>query len=152
MTKQDHILHRSWELANTAEAVQQACCTMLELAAEQGFGEDAIFGIHLALEEAFTNALKHGNQSNPDKKIDVEYLITPEKLDISITDEGQGFIPDDVPDPRCNGNLYKCSGRGVLLIKAYMDVVEYNARGNCVHMVKYRQGATKPGAPGTTCS
>ena len=147
MTKQDHILHRSWELANTAEAVQQASREMLELAGEQGFDEDAVFGIHLALEEAFTNAVKHGNRSNPDKKIDVQLLITPEKLDISITDEGQGFIPDDVPDPRCNGNLYKCSGRGVLLIKAYMDVVEYNERGNCVHMVKYRQGRDDSNGP-----
>ncbi|MBL7215163.1 MAG: ATP-binding protein [Phycisphaerae bacterium] len=138
MTKQDHILHRSWELPNTDAAAQQTCTKILKHAAEQGFNEDATFGIHLALEEAFTNALKHGNQSNPNKKICVEFLITPEKMDISITDEGQGFDPDDVPDPRCNQNLYKISGRGVLLIKAYMDIVEYNKRGNCVHMVKYR--------------
>jgi len=151
VTKQDHILHRSWELTNTAEAVKKACSEILELAARRGFNEDAVFGIHLALEEAFTNALIHGNNSNPDKKIDVEFLITPEKLDVSITDEGQGFVPGDVPDPRCNGNLYKCSGRGVLLIKAYMDVVEYNNRGNCVHLVKYRRGK-KPEAPPGTCS
>lgn len=152
MTKQDHILHRSWELPNTEPAVQQICCKILKLTAEQGFDEDAVFGIHLSLEEAFTNALKHGNQSNPDKKIDVEFLITPEKLDISITDEGQGFIPDDVPDPRCNSNLYKSSGRGVLLIKAYMDIVEYNNRGNCVHMVKYRHTSKEPAGPETHCS
>lgn len=152
MTKQDHILHRSWELPNTEPAAQQICCKILKHAAEQGFNEDAAFGIHLALEEAFTNAIKHGNQSNPDKKIDVEFLITPEKLDISITDEGQGFYPDDVPDPRCNHNLYKSSGRGVLLIKAYMDIVEYNDRGNCVHMVKYRQGSKEPAGPENTCS
>ncbi len=144
MTKQDHILHRSWHVPNTASAAQQICEKILRYACEQGFDADAIFGIHLALEEAFTNALKHGNQSNPDKKIDIEFLITPEKLDISITDEGTGFFPDDVPDPRFNGNLYKSSGRGVLLIRAYMDVVEYNDRGNCVHMVKYRQNAGKP--------
>lgn len=138
MTKQDHILHRSWQVPNTESAAQQICCKMLRHAAEHGFDEDAIFGIHLAVEEALTNALKHGNQSNPDKKIDVEFLITPEKLDISITDEGTGFFPDDVPDPRFDGNLYKSSGRGVLLIKAYMNVVEYNDRGNCVHMVKFR--------------
>lgn len=144
MTKHDHILHRSWDLANTAAAVQQTSEQILKLAGEQGFDEDAVFGIHLALEEAFTNALKHGNRSNPEKKIAVELLITPEKLDISVTDEGQGFEPDEVPDPRCNGNLYKCSGRGLLLIKAYMDVVEYNERGNCVHMVKYRKSSKQP--------
>ena len=152
MTKQDHIVHRSWELANTTEAVQQACRRMLELAGEHGFDEDAVFGIHLALEEAFTNAVRHGNRSNPNKKIDVEFLITPEKLDVSITDEGQGFVPDEVPDPRCNSNLFKCSGRGVLLIKAYMDVVEYNDRGNCVHMVKYRQGGGDRSEPADNAS
>lgn len=151
MTRQDHILHRSWSLANTTAAVNEACGEILELAGGQGFDEDAVFGIHLALEEAFTNAIVHGNRSNPDKTIDVEFLITPEKLDISITDEGQGFDPDEVPDPRCNGNLYKCSGRGVLLIRAYMDVAEYNRRGNCVHLVKYREGK-EPAGPAESCS
>ena len=152
MTKQDHILHRSWELPNTAAATQQTCSKIMKHAAGQGFDEDAVFGIHLAMEEAFTNALKHGNQSSPDKKIFVEFLITPEKLDVSITDEGAGFIVDDVPDPRCNHNLYKSSGRGVLLIKAYMDVVEYNDRGNCVHMVKYREKSSRPTRPAENCS
>lgn len=133
-------------MPSTESAAQQICCKILTHAAEQGFDEDALFGIHLAVEEALTNALKHGNQSNPDKKIDIEFLITPEKLDISITDEGTGFFPDDVPDPRFNGNLYKSSGRGVLLIKAYMNVVEYNERGNCVHMVKYRNSAQESAA------
>lgn len=152
MTKQDHILHRSWELPNTESAAQQTCGDILKLSGEYGFDEDDGFGIHLALEEAFTNAIKHGNKANPEKKILVEFLITPEKLDISITDEGIGFIPDDVPDPRCNHNLYKVSGRGVLLIKAYMDVVEYNDRGNCVHMIKYRHGSNAPTEPPTECS
>ncbi len=145
MTKQDNILHRSWELPNTVAAVQEACQEILKQAFLHGFSEDSVFGIHLAIEEALVNAVKHGNQSNPEKKVYVECLITPEKIDIAITDEGQGFIPDDVPDPRCNGNLYKISGRGVLLIKAYMDVVEYNDRGNCVHMIKYRQSSQGPG-------
>ena len=149
LTKQDDILHRSWELPNTEAAVQEVCQKILKDAAEQGFDEDSVFGIHLSLEEAFTNAVKHGNRSNPDKKVFVEFLITPEKLDISITDEGEGFNPDDVPDPRCNGNLYKSCGRGVLLIQAYMDIVEYNDRGNCVHMVKYRN--TSPPEPKNSC-
>ena len=151
MTKQDHILHRSWELPNTEAAIQGVCQDILRYAAEQGFDEDAVFGIHLALEEAFTNAVKHGNQSNPNKKVFVEFLLTPEKLDVSVTDEGVGFVPDELPDPRCNGNLYKCCGRGVLLIKAYMDVVEYNDRGNCIHMVKYRQWSDETAPPEKKC-
>lgn len=138
MTKQDNILHKSWQLPSTAKAIQKACRDLLEYAEAHGFDDDAIFGIHLALEEALVNAFKHGNQSNPEKIVFVECLITPEKFDVSITDQGEGFVPDDLPDPRCNGNLYKCSGRGVLLINAYMDVVEYNERGNSIHMIKYR--------------
>jgi len=147
LTKQDHILHKSWVLPNTEAAVQGVCQEILKYSEKQGLTEDTIFGIHLSLEEAFTNAVKHGNCSNPGKKVFVEFLITPEKLDISITDEGEGFNPDEVPDPRCNGNLYKSCGRGVLLMQAYMDVVEYNDRGNCVHLVKYRNFFPSPSEP-----
>lgn len=150
LTKQENILHRSWELPNTESAVQRVCQDILKYAAAQGFGEGALFGIHLAMDEALVNAVKHGNKCNPDKKVFVEFLLTPEKLDVSITDQGEGFVPEDLPDPRCNGNLYKVSGRGVLLIRAYMDVVEYNARGNCVHMIKYRN--TTPSEPTQSCA
>ena len=147
LTKQENILHQSWELPSTVKAVQKACHDLLEQASSHGFEEDAVFGIHLALEEALVNAFKHGNKSDPEKKVFVECLITPEKFDVSITDQGDGFAPQELPDPRCNGNLYKCSGRGVLLINAYMDEVEYNERGNSVHMVKYRH--TTRLSPGT---
>ncbi len=103
-----------------------------------------IFAVHLSLEEAFVNAIKHGNHEDPQKSIRVECLITPDKFDVSIADEGFGFDPNGIPDPRRNSNLYKTTGRGVLLIQSYMDLVEYNSRGNCIHMVKYRQGSGKP--------
>ena len=119
-------------------------CEVLETLRSCDFDDDMVFAIHLSLEEAFINAIKHGNHSNPQKNISVECLITPEKFDISVADEGFGFDPAGVPDPRCNSNLYKASGRGVLLIRSYMDVVEYNTRGNCIHMVKYRYNAKTP--------
>ena len=74
---------------------------------------------------------------DPNKRVHVKYLITPEKFDISIKDDGGGFDPDTVPDPRSEENLYKSSGRGLLLMQSYMDLVQYNKSGNCVHMVKY---------------
>lgn len=151
MTKQDNILHKSWELPSTAPAIQKACRELLEQASLYGFSEDDVFGIHLSLEEALVNAFKHGNKSNPEKKVFVECLITPEKFDISITDEGEGFSPEQLPDPRCNDNLYKCSGRGVLLINAYMDEVEYNQRGNSVHMIKFRNTGDAAGVPEEDC-
>ena len=103
------------------------------------FGEDDIFAIHLALEEAFINAVNHGNRMDPEKEIKIEYSVGEGKVEISMTDEGRGFDPDAVPDPRYGENLYKAGGRGLLLIRSYMDVVEFNKLGNRVRMVKYKE-------------
>ena len=144
------ILHKSWELKSLDAEVKAVVCQLLETLQAHDFGEAVVFAIHLALEEAFVNAIKHGNHGDLQKKIAVECLITPEKFDISIADEGFGFDPGGVPDPRCEGNIYKSCGRGVLLIQSYMDVVEYNTRGNCIHMVKYRN-SIKPSAQEEKC-
>ncbi len=140
MTETQNILHKSWQLKSTEAEVKKVACEVLKTLEDHEFGEDTVFAVHLSLEEAFINAIKHGNHDDPQKNISVECLITPGKFDISITDEGFGFDPNGVPDPRCSSNLYKSCGRGVLLIRSYMDVVEYNSRGNCIHMVKYRKG------------
>ena len=129
---------QSLVLPSTIEAVGRVCRQLLEQAKEYGYAEDEIFAIHLSLEEALTNAVRHGNQSDSAKTVAIEALITPEKFDISIADQGSGFNPDTLPDPRLGENLYKTEGRGVLLIRAYMDLIEYNERGNCVHLVKYK--------------
>jgi serine/threonine-protein kinase RsbW len=150
VTETKKILHKSCKLQSTEQRVQQMIQELLASLEQFEFSEDSIFAIHLALEEAFLNAVKHGNHNDSDKSIDVECLITPEKFDISISDEGFGFDPDGIPDPRCNGNLYKASGRGILLIQSYMDVVEYNSRGNCVHMIKYRL-SNGPSEPQKSC-
>ena len=116
---------------------------LLTDASKRGFCQDDTFGIHIALEEAMINAVKHGNAGDPNTKITVEYLITQEVFDITITDQGSGFVPDDVPDPRDEENLHKMSGRGILLIRAYMDVVEYNETGNQLHISKRNKNAAK---------
>ena len=144
MTETQNILHKSWQLKSTEREVKKVSGEVLKTLEDHEFGEDMVFAVHLSLEEAFVNAIKHGNHDDPQKKILVECLITPEKFDISITDEGFGFDPNGVPDPRCNGNLYKSCGRGVLLIQSYMDVVEYNSRGNCIHMVRYQNREKSP--------
>ena len=103
-----------------------------------GFGDNACFAIRLALEEGLANAIRHGNQGDPDKQITVEYTITDQRFTLSICDEGPGFVPDEVPDPTADENLEKPCGRGVMLIKAYMTDVSYNKKGNCVTMIKER--------------
>ncbi|MBI1246747.1 ATP-binding protein [bacterium] len=109
--------------------------TQLEIAQ---WGSHETFGIHLAAEEAIVNAIKHGNKQDPNKSVEVDMRVAKERVLIHITDEGPGFDPHAVPDPTLDENLDVPSGRGVMLIKAYMTEVEYNAKGNSVRMVKDR--------------
>jgi len=132
------LVQKSRMVASCVSAIEPLCRELLDDAASCGFDEDDVFGIHLALEEAFVNAVKHGNNADEHKSVSVEYVITPAKVDILISDEGSGFTPQAVLDPRAEENLYKSGGRGLLLMRSYMDVVEHNDKGNCVHMIKYR--------------
>ena len=104
------------------------------------FSEEDIFAVHLALEEAFINAVRHGHKMNADKGVKIDYSVAPDKVEVTVTDEGDGFDPEAVPDPRYGENLYKPEGRGLFLMCSYMDVVEFSERGNSVYMVKYREG------------
>jgi serine/threonine-protein kinase RsbW len=102
----------------------------------QGYSQDDIFAVHLALEEAFQNAVKHGNRMNPTKKVVVDYTVDPEQVEVRMTDEGAGFDPRRVPDPRVGDNLFRPAGRGLLLIRSYMHTVEYNEQGNSLRMIR----------------
>lgn len=137
----DSLVHKSVVINSSRGAVEHLCSQLLEAAAAKDFNGDDVFAIHLALEEALLNAMQHGNKRDAARQITIEYFITPAKFEISITDEGAGFDPNGVPDPRCEENLRKCSGRGLLLMRSYMDAVEYNETGNCVHMVKHKTKA-----------
>lgn len=102
------------------------------------YDADNVFSVHLAFEEAFANAVKHGNKNELTKKVKIEYSVSSDKVEVVITDEGAGFDPSAVPDPRYGENLYKANGRGLLLMRSYMDVVEFNKKGNRVRMVRYK--------------
>lgn len=103
------------------------------------FSDEDIFAVHLAVEEAFINAVRHGNKMEPSKAVKIDYAIEPNKIEICMTDEGEGFEPDVIPDPRYGDNLYKPAGRGMLLIRSFMDVVEYSKKGNSLRMIRYRE-------------
>jgi serine/threonine-protein kinase RsbW len=124
-------------------AISRICGRLLDEVRAKNFDSDQIFAIHLAIEEAILNAFKHGNKCDPTKNVDIDYILTDEKFDISVADQGNGFSPDSLPDPRSEQNIYKPSGRGVLLMRSYMDVVEYNENGNRVHMIKYKNARTQ---------
>lgn len=120
--------------------VQQA---ILEEVQRAGHGEDTVFAVRLALEESLSNAIRHGNQNDPSKHVTVEYAITPGEVRISIADEGEGFEPEALPDPRDEENLDRPCGRGVLLINAYMNEVRYNDKGNCITMIRTRDAPSE---------
>ena len=103
------------------------------------FSQKDIFAVHLAIEEAFINAVKHGNKMDAAKDVKIECSVGLDKVEISIIDEGGGFEPNLVPDPRYGKNLYKLGGRGLFLMRSYMDVVKFNESGNSVYMLRYRQ-------------
>lgn len=129
----------SMVIESKTSAVAGVCEKVLSRLRDNSYDNDDIFAIHLTLEEAITNAVKHGNKLDPAKKVTINYSIDAEKIEISITDEGDGFKPDSVADPRWGEGLLKPGGRGLLLINSYMDVVKYNERGNSVFMVRYKE-------------
>jgi serine/threonine-protein kinase RsbW len=92
--------------------------------------------LFIALDEAFVNAVKHGNKSDPTKLLKITAELSPNEACFTVEDEGEGFDINEIPDPCDPANLFRTSGRGVLLIYNIMDEVEYNAQGNRVKMVK----------------
>ena len=92
--------------------------------------------LFVALDEAFVNAVKHGNKNDPTKLVRITAELTPQEASFTVEDEGEGFDIKQIPDPCDPANLFRTSGRGVLLIYNIMDEVEYNAQGNRVKMVK----------------
>ena len=96
--------------------------------------------LFVALDEAFVNAVKHGNKNDPNKLVRITAELTPQEASFTVEDEGEGFDITQIPDPCDPANLFRTSGRGVLLIYNIMDEVEYNAQGNRVKMVKRPEG------------
>jgi serine/threonine-protein kinase RsbW len=93
----------------------------VRVAATAGFSEDDQYKIGLAVHEAVMNAFQYGNQQQRERKIEILFELFPEKLVIHVTDQGAGFQLADVPDPREDENVLGDSGRGCLLMKAFMD-------------------------------
>ncbi|MCL6501030.1 MAG: ATP-binding protein [Pirellulales bacterium] len=111
---------------------------VLDQLAAQQWGDHDIFGVHLALEEALVNAIRHGNRSDASKRVHVHCKISADRVWVEIRDEGAGFDPRAVPDPTDDENLEVPSGRGIMLMRTFMSRVEYNEQGNCVVMEKHR--------------
>jgi serine/threonine-protein kinase RsbW len=132
-------ISRSVVIASTPSAVVDVFNQIRPALQTNNYSEEDIFAVHLALEEAFTNAVRHGNKMEPSKAVKVDYSIEPDKVEICMTDEGEGFDPEVIPDPRYGDNLYKPAGRGMLLMRSFMDVLEYSKKGNSLRMIRYKE-------------
>lgn len=109
-----------------------------EILNEMKFDKEAIQQVNLAVVEAGTNAVEHGNQNDPSKVARFQFGVYPDKITINVVDEGDGFQPERVDDPLNPENLLRTSGRGIFLIHMCMDEVKFNDRGNEISMVKYK--------------
>ena len=111
---------------------------IIDLLEGSNFPPRCIFGVQLALEEAIVNAIKHGNRMDPTKSVRIRCRLCEEKVRVVIEDEGGGFSPELVPDPTTDENLEKPGGRGIMLMRAFLTLVEYNEVGNRVTLEKTR--------------
>ena len=116
--------HLEITLETQVESVNLAEEMCLRVAEAAGFGEDDCYRIGMSVREGVINAFHYGNQERPEKKIHLVLDLTPDKMVIHVLDEGPGFDLQDVPDPLAQENLLSTSGRGIFLMRAFMDEFE----------------------------
>lgn len=126
------------EIPSSVDEGHRVMESLLAALSEHGWDGSEYFHVQMAAEEAMVNAVKHGNKEADDKRVEIEFAVSPEKVYMRFTDEGEGFSPEDLPDPREEEHLECTNGRGVMLIHAMMSEVRYNERGNQVEMWKSR--------------
>lgn len=124
------------EIPSTLAAARGPEAVIVGEAQACGFCEDTLFAVKLAMEEAMTNAVKHGNRGDPSRRIVVRYAVTNEKLVVIVTDQGTGFAPELIPDPTTPERLPLPNGRGIMLMRAYMDDVQHRKNGTEVYLMK----------------
>jgi serine/threonine-protein kinase RsbW len=115
----------SFSLNSTMESVGQVEAAAEKLAEQAGLDEDERFRLAMAVREAAVNAVLHGNEYDPDKQITVSLENTGEALVISVADQGKGLDPATLPDPLAPENLLRGTGRGIFLIRSFMDEVHF---------------------------
>ena len=125
------------QIENDSHLLKDISKELIDDLNEKNVDEDIVFDIHVAFEEALRNAMVHGNESDPEKKVTIETSVDGNSVIIAVEDEGPGFKPEDLPDPTQDENLLKEGGRGVYLMRHLMDELRYENDGRKVIMIKY---------------
>ena len=123
------------------DTVEAAAAAVAEFIGRAGVGEESAFGIDMAVREAVTNAVLHGNREDKKKTVELTLKSLPDAVEISVHDQGSGFNPKEVPDPTKEENILKTSGRGIFFMRSFMDEVDWLIRpegGTTVRMRKQR--------------
>lgn len=123
----------------TREEFDEIQQTILSLMKSLDYIEHDIFSVRISLEEALANALLHGHQGDSVHPIEVAWKVTSEQVDITVSDQGRGYDPVTIPDPTADENLTLPSGRGLAMMRAFMDTVELNDQGNIVTMSRAKR-------------
>jgi serine/threonine-protein kinase RsbW len=121
------------------ESIGAAAEAAAEFLIRFGAGEEVLFAVDMAIREAVTNAVVHGNKQDESKKVMVSFSRSPNTVEIVVRDQGHGFDPEGVADPTDPQNLLKASGRGILFMRTFMDEVEWlehDEGGTVVKMTK----------------
>ena len=117
-------------LPSHIEAVADAAAAAADFARHCGLADEAAFGIDMAVREAITNAIVHGNKEDDTKTVEVTFNCGSRVVEIEVADQGEGFNPANVPDPTTPENILKTSGRGNFLMRNFMDEVQWLPRSN----------------------
>jgi serine/threonine-protein kinase RsbW len=121
------------------DSVGEAAAAVSEFLNRIGVAEDVAYGVDMAVREAVTNAVIHGNKLDDAKVVELKLRNTPAVFEITVHDQGSGFNPNDVPDPTKDENLLRTSGRGIFFMRNFMDEVDWVADpkgGTNVRMIK----------------
>jgi serine/threonine-protein kinase RsbW len=138
---------RRWANINSAETMNAVIDRIRDLLTADGYSPKEVFEVRLALEEAIVNAVKHAHQGDLTKPVQVRYYVSKQAFVARVRDQGPGFDPQLVPDPREPENVERPTGRGLMLMRSTMTLVAHSRRGNCVTLCKVR--STDDGADRT---
>jgi serine/threonine-protein kinase RsbW len=127
-------MYKKFKIESTINNLRIVENAIDEVMGEIGITQENYGKILVSTLEAVNNAIMHGNKYEIEKMVDVEISYNKEKLKIKISDEGQGFIPAEVPDPTIPENLEALNGRGIFLMSKLADEIKYSKRGNSVTM------------------